>query len=100
MAADRQAGIGDAIARGEVRNAGTDRINDAGAFDAEHRRKRGHRIEPAALIDVDEVHANRCLAQAHFAGSRWRQFDFSDGEHFGPASCSHGYNLGHCLLLD
>ena len=54
-----------------VRANGAD---DAYALDAGNFCLR-HRIQPEALIDVDEVDADCGLAKPDFAGGRWRQLD-------------------------
>ena len=70
IAAYGQAGIGDAVADRQLRHAGADRLDDAGALHAEHRRRGPHGIEAGALVDIDEIDADGGVAQANFPGIR------------------------------
>ena len=65
----RSAGIGDAIARLDVRDALAHGFDDAGCFAAQTARQR-QRIEAGAVVGVDEVHADGGVADAGltFAG--------------------------------
>ena len=77
VGAERMADIGDPIADREIGDARAERRDDAGPFDAERRRIGGQRIETAAVIDVDVVHAGVALADARFARPGRRQRDFA-----------------------
>jgi hypothetical protein len=59
----RQPGVGDPVARLQVGDALPDRLDDARAFVARDLREL-HRIEPRALVHVDEVDADRGVADA------------------------------------
>ena len=83
------------ISYGESRQR-PDRLYDAGALHSDYRRQ-GRRVLSelaGAIVDVDEVDANRELAQQHFAGTRRRNFDFRVLEHFGPAIGPHEHRSG------
>jgi hypothetical protein len=63
--------IGDALADHMIRDARAYRLDDASGFEAETCRQR-QRVDALALIDVDEVEADRLMADPDFAGGRWR----------------------------
>jgi DNA-binding transcriptional LysR family regulator len=71
------ADIGDSIADLKTGDAVADRRDDAGPLDAERRGIGGQRIEAAAIVDVDVVHARVALADARFARAGRRQRDFA-----------------------
>ncbi len=79
--------IGGAGAHVEPRHALADRLDDAGAFLAEHRRHLG-RVEARAVIGVDEVEADRLVPDADLAGSRLRHGDIDRLEHVGTAGAT------------
>ena len=58
VGAQGAAGVGHPVALGEVGDAGTDGLDDAGALDAHAGRQRG-RVQPAAEVGVGEVQADR-----------------------------------------
>ena len=62
ISAEGPAGIGDAIARFQTTDTGSDFLDDPGALGAEATRQR-HLVEPAALIGVDVIEPDRGMAQ-------------------------------------
>ncbi len=60
------AGIGGTVADLQVGHACTDCLDHAGALAAQGQRH-GHRIQARALVGVDEVEADRVMAEADFA---------------------------------
>ena len=71
-AADVAAGIQgsvvrDPVADAQVRHSHAERLDHAGRLLADSRRQL-QRIQPAAVVGVDVIDANRRLAQAHLAG--------------------------------
>ena len=63
--------VRDPVAGADVRDAGADRLDDARRLDAEPGRQR-ERVEPAPVVDVDVVHADRALPDAGLARRRAR----------------------------
>jgi hypothetical protein len=66
VAARRLAGVGGTVADLEVGHAFAHRLHDAGAFHAKLQRH-GEGVEPAALVDIDEVQADGLVADADLA---------------------------------
>ena len=52
-------------------------------------------IEPGALIGVDEVQADRVLADADLAGAGIADLDVLPDEHFGTAGLVESNRFGH-----
>jgi hypothetical protein len=67
VAADLRRRVRDPVARRDVRDPRAHRLDAAGALGAEHGRQL-HRVEPGAVVDVDEVDAARVVADADLAG--------------------------------
>ncbi len=82
VAAGLAARVRDAIADRDVRDAGADRFDDPGALGAEHRGQRD-RVQPAAVIAVDEVDADRLVADAHLARTGIADLDVGELQHVG-----------------
>ena len=61
--------IGDALADLESTDPGAERFDDARALPAETRRQR-IRVQPGALVDVDEIEPDGGLADERFAPAR------------------------------
>lgn len=72
IGAQTGAHVGDAIADLEFADRRTDRFNDAGRLVAQAGGQ-GQRIDALALIDVDEIEADRRLPQLDFMGGRRRR---------------------------
>ncbi len=84
VGAGRPAGIGGAVAGLQVRHALAHRLDHARGFHAELQRHR-ERIEPAALVGVDEVEADGLVADADLAGAGLADLDVDDLEFLGTA---------------
>lgn len=80
----RSGEIADQVAGRELADIGPDRLDDARRFIAKARRQLG-RIEAGADIDVDEIEADRFVADQDLAGTRLADRQRLGGEHFGPA---------------
>ncbi len=105
--------LGGHEALGAVR-AGQPRIGDAVAFlEALYARANGlhharrlvsgdrgrlHRVQPGALVDVDEVHPDRGMADAHLPGAGVGDWDIVELQHFRAALTVETDCLGHALL--
>ena len=83
--AGRRAGIRDAVARQQVRDAIAHVEHDARRFHADRRGRLDHAVEALADVDVDVVHADRRLADAHFVRSRRHDRDRFVAQHLGAA---------------
>ena len=84
VAAGRLAGIGSAVACLQVRNAFANGLHNARRLHAQAQRHR-QLVQPAALIHVDEIKANRFVANADFAGARLANSDIDQLELFGAS---------------
>src|SRR6202011_2651927 len=79
-------GIGDPVAQLETRHALPDSGDFAGTLVAGREGKRRHWISPAAKIGVDEIDADRMVADKHLT-ARWRRRrNVFDPHHLGPAN--------------
>jgi hypothetical protein len=67
-----------------VGDTGADRRHDAGALAAESARQR-QRIEPRAVVHVDEIQADRAVRNSGFADSRLAELDLAILKHLGAA---------------
>jgi hypothetical protein len=76
--------VGNSRSDGEL-DAFTHGVHDGGRFHTEHRWQL-HRIEPATLVAIDEVHADGRMAYAHFAARGRSQLHFGKLQHVG-ATC-------------
>src|SRR3970040_2819975 len=68
----------------------TGSVDHARAFHAKGKR-RLQRVEPGALIDVDEVDADRSDLAARFARLRFRHRDIFNGQDFSAAVIENSY---------
>src|SRR5216684_3378495 len=93
-----QAGIGYAVAFLQVGHARADRLDHARALVARDLRQL-HRIEPRALIGVDEIDADGGVAHAHLALARLADRDVLELEHFRTALLVVADCFRHCVLL-
>src|SRR3546814_11511114 len=66
---DRRAGVGDTLARAQMADAGSDIEHHAGRLHAGHARWPQQVEGAGATVDVDEVHADGSLPQAHLPGA-------------------------------
>src|SRR4029450_13751276 len=66
--------ITEAVAGSEIADVGTDRFNNAGGLVAEAGWQLGG-IEAAADVGVDEIEADRLMADQHLAGARLAERD-------------------------
>ena len=90
----RPARVGDPVARGEFGDALAHRLDDAGSLLAEAGRQR-HRVEPGAMIGVDEIDADRQVADLHLAGSRRGQAGLDPLQDVGAADAVKADETGH-----
>ena len=107
VGAGHGAQVGDAVAGHHVADAAADIEHRAGSFHARHAgrvvRHRQHRRYPAAAqVDVDEVHADGALADAHLAFVRRRCIEILRLQLVRPAvaaqrhaACRHAQCGGH-----
>ena len=84
-----------AVSLAETGNAGADRDHVAGRFAARHERRLGDRIEPGAVIDVDEIQADGAVPHAHLARSRRRKVELLVGEHLRSTRLVNANALDH-----
>jgi hypothetical protein len=82
IAAKRQAGIGDAVARQKVRDARAYLHHLARGLGAGRCRQRQQRILAGADVDIEIVHADGRLPQAHLSGARRRHTNDFGEQHF------------------
>src|SRR6185369_13768908 len=94
----RQSGVGDPVARLQVGDALPDRFDDACAFVARDLREL-HRIEPRALVDVDEVDADRGVADARLPLAGIADLDILVLHDFGTTLLVEADCLCHGTLL-
>ena len=92
-------GISDAIACLDVSNPGADRFNHTCTLGAESGRHRGRGVEAGAKVDVDEVQADRMLADPRFTRPGVANRDFFPNQHFRTTVLVYANRLGHALLL-
>ena len=94
IAAGRLAGVGGAVAGLQVRDARAHGLDDAGRF---HAQRRGHlqRVQAGAVVDVDEVQADRLVADADFAGARLAHLHVDDLQLFRTAGLGDLYGFAH-----
>src|ERR1700735_293004 len=81
----RRAGVSDSIAGLQSLDRRTDLDHLARAFGPRRERRLGRRVETAAMIDVDEVDADRVLAQPDLTLARRRQLDLLKAHDFRAA---------------
>ena len=100
VAAGGVAGIRGAVAGLQVGDAGADGLNDAGAFHAQGQRH-GEGVQASALVNVNEVQADRVVADADLAGAGVAHGHVHEFELFRAAGLVDADGLGHglCLLL-
>ncbi len=94
IGAERSAGIGDAVARLQVGDAGPDLLDNACSLGAEPARQR-HRVEAAALVGVDVVEPDRRVTQADLALAGFADFDLLPLQDLGPAGLRETDRLHH-----
>jgi hypothetical protein len=80
--------IGDAITRFYIGNALADSLHRAGPFGTLHEGQ-FHRIEPGAVIGVDEIEAGGRLFDQRFAGARLAWFEMLHLQHVRAAGFVH-----------
>ena len=92
-----QGRICDAIAGLQVANIRADRLDDSRALLSRDGRQR-HRIESRALVGVDEIDANRGVAQQRLAGTGLADRHIHQLQDFGTAGRAELDRLGHATL--
>ncbi len=80
--------VRDAIAGARLVDAVAHRLDHARRFRAGHERER-QRVEPAAVIHVEEVHADRFSAHQRFTARRRRAIDLFQHQRLGAAGAVH-----------
>ena len=95
----RRPGVGDAGAGGEIIDAVADGLDDARRLHADGRRKRRQRIEPGAVVDVDEVEADGGVPDTRLAGAGIADRDLLPDHLLGAAGLVNADCLGHELRL-
>ena len=86
--------IGDPVADLEVFDALAELDHFAGGLIA-GRERSGDRIVAVAEINVDEIDADRMIADENFAAPRRRQFDVLDPHHLGSANLANPDGFCH-----
>ena len=86
------AGVGDAIAELHVAGAGSHLRHGSGRFLPGGERQR-YRVQPAALIDVDEVHSRGGDLQDHLPGPRLGRWHVLVLQHLGTAGGVNAHRL-------
>ena len=90
--------VGDAVAKLEIRHAFAQAYDFTCALIARRERKRGHGIGPAAEIGVNEIDADRMVADMHFSALGGRRFDIVDPHDLRFAGLEYADSLGHGVL--
>ncbi len=93
----RQPGVADAIAFLEALHPGTDGVDHARGLVAGGAGQL-HRIEARALVDVDEIDADRGVPDANLPLAGLADLHVVDLQHLGPALLVIPHCLRHCLL--
>jgi len=96
--AEGRRGVRHAIAGLELGHARAHRFDDARGLGPRAARQR-QRIQAGALIDVDEVEADRVIANADLARSGVADLDVLPDEHLGATGLVEADCLGHHFLL-
>ena len=103
VAASGLTGVGSAVSRLEVGNAGANGFHHARRLHAQLQRH-GHGVETAALIDIDVVQPHRLVADADFARAGLAHVDLNELELFGATMLgdlnSAGVAKGHVLAFE
>ena len=87
--------VSDMVADFEFPDPGADRFDDASTFHAERQRQR-HRVEPGAMVSIDEIEPGRGGAHPNFAGRGLSNLDFFPAHDFGTAGFVHANCVWHC----
>ena len=98
VGANRRRCTGNAVANFQIGDVCAERFNDACAFEAEPRWQRD-RVQPGAMIGIDEVQTNRGRLEPHFVGTGRANHDFLPFHHFRPAMCVQSNCVRHCKFL-
>jgi hypothetical protein len=88
----------DAVADREVGHACADALDAARALEARDEGQRAG-IEPRAKVDVDEVHARSCNADAELSGARRARVALGEREHFGSTDSFDQDRVRHARSL-
>ena len=94
IGADRRGAIGDAVAGLDVRDAGADFLDHARGLAAKPARQL-RRIKPGAVVDIDEVQADRGVADTGFAGTGLAELDLLPDQNFGAAGFVEADGMRH-----
>src|SRR6185312_15189442 len=84
IGADRRVAVSDAVADLEIGDAGAELFDDPRRLIAEHGGHR-HRVDAAAIVGVDEIEADRGLANACLARAGLADLDLFPAQDFGAA---------------
>ena len=89
-----ETGIGDTVARLDIGNARTDRLDDARGFVAgDGWKRRG--IQPRSLIRVDKIDADRDMADPRLARTRFADWHVLELQHLGSARLVKAHGFRH-----
>src|SRR5690606_2488734 len=97
IGADGLAGVGDAITHLEAGDIRPQLLDHAGRFHAGRERER-RRVKAGPVIDIDEIEADRRVADARLPRARFAEGDIFPFHHFRPAifalnNCFHHFRL-------
>ena len=84
--------VGDAVAGPNLGDVGADRLDDTGGF-ASRCERSFERVQPSAVVDVDEVDADRFDANQRFSRPRFRDRNIVERECFRSSRSADSYSL-------
>jgi hypothetical protein len=91
--------IGHPVTDRDLGHAVANRLDDAATLHAEHMRQLGQRVETGAVVDIDEVQADRGVTQAYLALARSTNLDLLPEHLLGPAGLVDTDRVSHLILL-
>ena len=98
VGAGRVADVGDAVVHAQRRDALPDLEHDARGFPADAARQR-HRVEPAAVVGIDEVDADRGVADADLALADASRLEVLEAQDLGSTMLMDADAAGHVATI-
>jgi hypothetical protein len=95
VGADRRRCVGHTLADAQVAHALAHGFDDAGCLEPRHERQLRRRIQPRAVVDVDEIESDRRLPEQDLSGARRPDLDFLEAQSVRPAHLMHAHDTGH-----